>query len=249
MSVFYEELAPKEFLERLEACPVGYLPLGTIEWHGPHLPLGTDLFEGKDLFEKIAEKYGGIVFPPLFLGPDRITYDGEKEYVGMDNWETYLRCPKYERQQFPGSCYRVDDETYALILKNIIKQAARAGFRVLAGVGHGPSTNQFAGLAPFAKEKYGVTLLTPYMGAPERKFLHDHAAKSETSNIMYFRPELVHMDRLSPEPEDFPKGVSGDDPRTTASREYAAKTVACVIDHMGRLIREALSDSKRPDYV
>lgn len=40
--VLYEELCPAEFQERLQACPVAYLPLGTLEWHGPHLPLGAD---------------------------------------------------------------------------------------------------------------------------------------------------------------------------------------------------------------
>jgi len=40
--VFYTLLTPTEFRERLAAAPVAYLPLGTLEWHGPHLPLGAD---------------------------------------------------------------------------------------------------------------------------------------------------------------------------------------------------------------
>ena len=33
--VLYEELCPKEFEERITVCPIAYLPLGTLEWHGP----------------------------------------------------------------------------------------------------------------------------------------------------------------------------------------------------------------------
>ncbi len=41
-SVFYAELTPTAFRERIAQAPIAYLPLGTLEWHGEHLPLGTD---------------------------------------------------------------------------------------------------------------------------------------------------------------------------------------------------------------
>ena len=71
MSVLYEELTPSEFKERLEKCPVAYLPLGTLEYHGPHLPLGTDLLQGRALFTRAAEMFGGIVMPGITFGIDR----------------------------------------------------------------------------------------------------------------------------------------------------------------------------------
>ncbi|MHA1255309.1 MAG: creatininase family protein, partial [Promethearchaeota archaeon] len=40
--VLYIELTPQEFQERLLEAPIAYLPLGTLEWHGRHLPLGAD---------------------------------------------------------------------------------------------------------------------------------------------------------------------------------------------------------------
>ena len=66
--VLYEELCPEEFKERLKECPIAYLPLGTLEWHGPHLPLGADGIQPLGLFVRVAEKIGGIVLPTLFLG-------------------------------------------------------------------------------------------------------------------------------------------------------------------------------------
>lgn len=241
MSVFYEELTPKEFKERMEVCPVGYLPLGTIEWHGTHNPLGVDMLESKELFALAAERFGGIVFPPLFLGPDRRVEKDGVEYFGMDVYFDRLKCPPYPLQQFPGSCYWVPDDTYRLILRSIFAQAARAGFKVLVGVGHGPSTEEFFALAEEAKEKYGLTLLTPSCDGFTPKLISDHAAKSETSAMLYFRPELVHMENLDPTPGNFPPGVSGPDPRTEASAEYTASILEDVLAHLGELIRDALN--------
>ena len=40
--VLYEEMTPAEFRARLVAAPIAYLPLGTLEYHGEHLPFGVD---------------------------------------------------------------------------------------------------------------------------------------------------------------------------------------------------------------
>jgi len=61
--VLYEELLPLEYLERLNACPIAYLPLGTLEWHGLHLPLGSDGLQSKGFFMRLAGRIGGIVLP------------------------------------------------------------------------------------------------------------------------------------------------------------------------------------------
>ena len=87
--VDYEELLPHEFEARLARRPVGYLPLGTLEWHGPHHALGSDLLQARGLFQRAARRFGGIVLPPLWVGPDRIT--GQKngvELIGMDTAES-----------------------------------------------------------------------------------------------------------------------------------------------------------------
>lgn len=36
----YELLRPAEVVGRRTVCPLAYLPLGGIEWDGPHNPLG-----------------------------------------------------------------------------------------------------------------------------------------------------------------------------------------------------------------
>ena len=69
--VLYQELRPREFAERIAKTPIAYLPLGTLEWHGLHLPLGSDGLQSQGLFCEMARRVGGIVLPMLFLGPDK----------------------------------------------------------------------------------------------------------------------------------------------------------------------------------
>ena len=41
-SVQYEEMLPDEFRAALAAFPVAYVPFGSLEWHGRHLPYGVE---------------------------------------------------------------------------------------------------------------------------------------------------------------------------------------------------------------
>ena len=102
--VLYEELLPEECVQRIQEMPVAYLPLGTLEWHGPHMPLGADGIQSKELFVRVAEKVGGVVLPMLFMGPDRVFYDRGTAFYGMDiNTEGALNT--YCVQQMKGSAY------------------------------------------------------------------------------------------------------------------------------------------------
>ena len=65
-SVQYERLRPAQIVERREACPVAYLPIGTIEWHGEHNPVGLDTLKMHQLLIECARKIGGLVLPPLY---------------------------------------------------------------------------------------------------------------------------------------------------------------------------------------
>lgn len=53
MKILYEEMRPEEFLESLNEFPVAYLPLGSLEWHGLHMPLGADGLQAKSLLKKM----------------------------------------------------------------------------------------------------------------------------------------------------------------------------------------------------
>ncbi len=49
------------------------LPVGSVEEHGPHLPLGTDTFHAMEVARRIAELSPVLVAPPLYYGLCRST--------------------------------------------------------------------------------------------------------------------------------------------------------------------------------
>jgi len=69
--VRYERLRPAQIVAAREACPVAYLPIGTIEWHGRHNPIGVDTLKAHQLAIRCAQVGGGLVFPPLYYGESR----------------------------------------------------------------------------------------------------------------------------------------------------------------------------------
>ena len=77
-NVKYAELLPHEFRARLAHKPLAYLPLGTLEWHGEHMPYGADAIQCEALMVECARRYGGIVLPPIHVGPGptRLMDDG-----------------------------------------------------------------------------------------------------------------------------------------------------------------------------
>ena len=211
--ILYEELQPDEFIEKINPFPVAYLPLGTLEWHGLHLPLGADGIQARGVFERIAYEVGGIVLPMLFLGPDRIINKGDTSYYGMD----VLSFDEGESQQLEGTAYYINKDEFCMLLDAVMFNLSRAGFKVVVGHGHGPSTITFSERKQVFKDKFGLSTYTlfdlGYTG--EDGIQTDHAAANETSLVMAIRPELVSMEKLSE--DDIPIGVWGKDPRKAAS--------------------------------
>ena len=124
VKVRYDQLLPHEFRQRLAERPIAYLPLGTIEWHGEHLPLGSDALQSEGLMLECARRLGGIVSPPLHLGPDRARTDERGNLlVGMDYAETTT-----PPRQLDGSCYWVPPGLHEQLLDAILAQLKRAGF-------------------------------------------------------------------------------------------------------------------------
>mgnify|MGYP000860131409 FL=1 len=248
--VFYEELLPHEFTEKIQACPVAYLPLGTLEYHGKHLPLGADFIQSSGLFQLIAEEFGGIVLPPLFLGPDfRHTVDEESQthYYGMDVGSVHRDgvLIDYPDQQLPGSAYYVEEEFFKLLLEKILFQLHRPGFRIVVAHGHGPSSKLFSSMKEELLQKTGIRCidcLSDAAGTP-LPFQNDHAGANETSITMAVRPDLVDLSVYDAEPEQKPIAVIGADPRFFSSSGKGENCLRVTADAVIHKINCALQQS------
>ena len=62
------DLTRDEFAQAMRAGRWLLLPFGSVEQHGPHLPLGTDLFYGEHVCLAVAEQVNGLVAPGFPYG-------------------------------------------------------------------------------------------------------------------------------------------------------------------------------------
>ncbi|MCW8130307.1 MAG: creatininase family protein [Planctomycetota bacterium] len=223
--VRYADLLPHEFRARLKARPVAYLPLGTLEWHGEHLPLGTDAIISEALFVRCARELGGIVLPPVHLGPDRIKPAGPGQtLIGMDYHESVEPA-----RPLDGSCYWVSQGFFAALVDAILEQLRRAGFKAVVADGHGPSRGSWVSHLKEREERFGLTLIgvTGEMAQGWTSMM-DHAARNETSLVMAVRPELPDLSQLSPDRAVAPVGVGWGGPKGDPRDASAAYGEACL---------------------
>ena len=233
--VRYAELLPHEFRTRLAARPVAYLPLGTLEWHGEHLPLGADAIQSEALMVECARRFGGIVMPPIYLGPDRAKplADGSM-LVGMDYAETTT-----PERKLDGSCYWTSQGLHLQIVDAILEQLKRAGFRAVFADGHGPSRWSWVANMEEREARYDMQLLgVTKMLTPRWKSQMDHAARNEPSLLMHYCPELVDLSQLPESRDEIPQGVGGEDPRD-ATADYGRECCEDSITLVGELLTKA----------
>jgi len=254
--VEYAHLTPTDFRARLAESPIAYLPLGTLEWHGEHLPLGSDGLQSFSFMKDLAREVGGIVLPMLYLGPDMMRAEGENELYGMDFWLSQEEGKmQMSAQQLGGSSYWVPDELFHQIMDHSINQLARAGFKIIVAHGHGPSTRHVIEHWQEWEQKYDVLIYTCWswnvrgendVKASEKSereglgIMTDHAASNESSLMLYYYPELVHMEQLSDDTAQWPLAVAGKDPRIFASAEQGRRAVEFQLERMTQVLKQAL---------
>ncbi len=234
-NVRYEELLPHQIVEAREACPIAYMGIGGVEWHGEHNCVGLDTVKANELAIRCAEAAGGLRFPPLFYGENREAYLMETNHDPEDKIKQKMGLPPENfKPGYMGRPVQEQDRAYIELLLHIMREFKSLGFKVITLIpGHYPLLNH----ANAACEWFNVICRPTKAWAASGYDLvraeipdaGDHAAKWETSLMMAMRPELVDMSRL-PEDLDEPLiGVGGIDPRREASAEYGAKGVEAVV--------------------
>ena len=162
----------------LSRSGVGYLPIGCLERHGDHLPMGLDAIKAHGICCLLARIIGGVVFPAHF-------YAGIHQMGPQD-------LNKYTGQW--GNLYT--DQTAAEHLKDIIRQIRRMGVRVLVLYsGHYPQC-QVAMIDAIAQELTSDPDFRVIPFAEPMATRGDHAAISETSLMLYLDRSYVDMSAI-----------------------------------------------------
>ena len=204
---------PARIQSALSDRSIIYIPLGAIEWHGLHLPIGLDGLTSHGLCLRAAQETGGLVMPPL--------YYGMTGSIGHHPWTILLE----------------KEETLIAILKDTLYRLEAFGVQLaVIFTGHF-GKRQLVALKEFKevwiKERHSMKLLVLSVSeCPQAKMKGDHGAIFETSLLSCLNPELVQINNLpdmdthpanDPEGDSWgvhrrdPKnvlfGILGDDPR------------------------------------
>ncbi len=186
----WEDLTMPGFEALRQTSQTVILPLGTLEEHGPHLPLGTDTFHALEVVRRVAGRRPVLVAPPLFYGMCRST------------------------REHPGTVSISGDALRALLL-SVGREFYRQGWRNLVFVsGHAGGTHISAVveaaerlLVELPEAKIAVVNLLELLRevlADKPDLVHtkgdSHAGEVETAIMMAAYPHLVQ----GTAPEEWP---------------------------------------------
>jgi creatinine amidohydrolase len=69
-----EDMFPQDLEKHIRSTPIVVLPLGTVEWHSDHLPLGLDGHVAAAVAEQIAERLDAVTVPTSYFAAGGVPY-------------------------------------------------------------------------------------------------------------------------------------------------------------------------------
>jgi creatinine amidohydrolase len=184
LSYKLEELTAPDFIPAVEkSSETCILPIGVFEKHGPHMPLGTDLYTAREIALRAAEKEYTVVFP----------------------W--YYFSQINEARQQPGTI-AYSPELIWKVLQETLDELNRNGFKKIIIVnGHGGNSAflNYFGMAQLSERRdyslywfqpsYDPEVLKKAVALTQHDPYDQHAGNRETSMMMDIVPDLIHTDR------------------------------------------------------
>jgi creatinine amidohydrolase len=183
LSPHWEELTGPDFIQAIQqAQGTCLLPIGIMEKHGPHLPIGTDLLNVRYATLHAAEQEYAVVFPEYYFGQIA------------------------EARHEPGTLAYPRSLQLELLQQTTDEMARNGCKKVIIVNGHGGNESLLPYFAQTQLDKphdyvvYVLPLIDAPPGGPQKTDKLDmHAGESETSTMLVSHPDLVHMDRAKNE--------------------------------------------------
>jgi creatinine amidohydrolase len=180
----WDELTASDWPKALERSNhTCILPIGILEKHGPHAPIGSDLIHVREWAARATKREYAVVFPDYFYGQIN------------------------EARHQPGT-FSLPQHLVMELLDSTCSEIARNGFdKIVIINGHGGNPNMiryFIQMQLERRRNYAVYFFEPgadsaYSAQLTRMHKSDmandaHAGERETSTLLYLRPDLVKMD-------------------------------------------------------
>ena len=185
LPVRWDELSAAEFTDAIaRAQGTCLLPIGIMEKHGPHLPLGNDLLNVRYVALNAAQQEYAVVFPEYYFGQIA------------------------EAKHQPGTVAYSRRLQLDLLQETTDEMARNGCKKVIIVNGHGgnnsllPYVAQTQLDAPHDYVVYVAGIARSGPGEPRRRSnpaTDMHAGEIETSVSLIARPDLVHLDRATQE--------------------------------------------------
>jgi len=179
----WEELTAPDFAKAVErSAGTAVIPIGVVEKHGPHLPLGTDLLDAREVAVRAVRKEYSIVFPPYYFSQifEAKHQPGTLAYSARLIWD---------------------------VLQETVDEIARNGVKKIIIVnGHGGNNSflPFFCQSQLARRRDYVVYLfqpsdDPAFQARVKSLMKTpvdmHAGETETSTMLAHRPDIAHPER------------------------------------------------------
>lgn len=187
MKVLLSEMTTHEIKEKAKPNTVVVVPVGSMEQHGPHLPLETDSRLVQEVATRAAQmaanRISVLVTPTVWLGLSGQHID------------------------FCGTL-TLDPHCFMDVMSAIVQNLERHGFRRIVLLnGHGGNMAALDTIArAFQSEVKTLVVAVAYWRLAEEGRIEAvrqsgpggmaHAGEFETSCMLFLRPELVHLDRM-----------------------------------------------------
>ena len=163
-----------------DAAEVAVLPVGSVEQHGPALPLGTDFMAAEAVADAVANRDDALVLPTLPVGVSE------------------------HHRQFDGTLW-IHPGTFEDYVADTLASVASHGIRKAVVVnGHGGNTDAITRAARRLRQEE-IAFAAPWAwwsnldGLDEELFGEagiGHADELETSMVAHVAPDLVREERL-----------------------------------------------------
>ncbi len=201
-------MRPTDIVRERTRIPLVFIPIGPLEWHGPHLPLGTDGLHAHTVAVEVAQRVGGVVLPTYFVGSETLLPTDQvpqsPAIFGFDNTE------RITGMDFPGNRVKslyFEEGVFAVMVREILRLLKADNYRLLVIVnGHGAENHQrtLRRLAAEESNPPGVQVVYTMAFVPTVAPFSavGHAEKIETSIMMAVTPDSVDVGTLPS--KDFP---------------------------------------------
>jgi creatinine amidohydrolase len=175
-----ELLLPHEVVAALAGRSVAYLPLGSIEFHAAHLPIGLDGLTAHGVCLRAAARGGGIVLPPLFYGVG----GGHTSYP----WTIMVGSDLPLRELLAASLNRLQD----FGVRTVVLFTGHFSDEQLALI------DDVAASWNAGRPRPRLRVLALAVNRAQARVAPDHAGVFETSLLSALRPDRVRLDMLPP---------------------------------------------------